>query len=123
MNFCLINLITKDDMKRGVAAGLIFGILSLPLPLCMAGEITPEHATRLVRLVRQDCGSCHGLRLTGGLGPALLPGALQGKPKEYLTATILSGRMGTPMPPWRGLLTEQEAQWIVERLLTEFPKE
>jgi cytochrome c55X len=23
----------------------------------------------LIRMVRQDCGSCHGLHLTGGLGP------------------------------------------------------
>lgn len=108
-------------MTRGLALGLLFGVLSLPF--CKAGEIAPEQASRLVRLVRQDCGSCHGLRLTGGLGPSLLPAALQGKPTESLVATILSGRNGTPMPPWRGLLTEQEAQWIVEHLQTEFPKE
>jgi cytochrome c55X len=111
----------EEILKRSVALGLIFGVLSLQL--CRADEITPEHAKRLVRLVRQDCGSCHGLRLTGGLGPSLLPGALEGKPPEYLAATILGGRNGTPMPPWRGLLTEQEVQWIVERLQTEFPKE
>ena len=108
-------------VKRGLVLGLMVAVLSLQP--CWAGDITPEHATRLVRLVRQDCGSCHGLRLTGGLGPSLLPGALEGKPTEYLVATILSGRNGTPMPPWRGLLTEQEALWIVERLQTEFPKE
>jgi cytochrome c55X len=121
MDFCLINLSLKGDMKRGLALGLILGISSLSA--YGAGEIMPEHAKRLVRLVRQDCGSCHGLRLTGGLGPSLLPGALEGKPTEYLVATILGGRNGTPMPPWRGLLTEQEALWIVEHLQTEFPKD
>jgi len=30
--------------------------------------------------------------------------------------TVLYGRPGTPMPPWRGLLTEQEARWLVEAL-------
>jgi cytochrome c55X len=116
-----IKLKMKDEMKRGLALGLITGALAVQSSF--AGDITPEHASRLVRLVRQDCGSCHGLRLSGGLGPSLLPGALEGKPAEYLVATILSGRNGTPMPPWRGLLTEQEAQWIVQRLQTEFPKE
>ena len=56
-------------------------------------------------------------------GPSLLPAALADKPATSLVATIPGGRKGTPMPPWRGLLTEQEAQWIVERLQTEFPKE
>ena len=30
-------------------------------------------------MVRQDCGSCHGLRLTGGPGPALTREALADK--------------------------------------------
>ena len=110
-------------MKRGFALGLGLCWSVFSLSLCNAGEITPDHASRLVRLVRQDCGSCHGLRLTGGLGSSLLPEALEGKPASSLVATILDGRKGTPMPPWRGLLTEQEAQWIVERLQTEFPNE
>ena len=77
----------------------------------------------LVRMVRQDCGSCHGMRLTGGLGPALTPQALQEKPVESLAATIYSGRPGTPMPPWRAMLSFEEAQWIVEQLLSGFPEE
>ena len=108
-------------MIRPLAWGLCCSFLAV-LP-CPAADISPEHAARLVRLVRQDCGSCHGLQLTGGLGPALLPAALADKPATSLVATILGGRKGTAMPPWRGLLTEQEALWIVERLQTEFPNE
>lgn len=77
----------------------------------------------LVRLVRQDCGSCHGLRLSGGLGPALLPDALGDKPADSLVATILRGRPGTPMPPWHGMINEEEAQWIVRALQQGFPEE
>lgn len=77
----------------------------------------------LVRMVRQDCGSCHGMRLTGGLGPALTPQALHEKPVESLAATIYGGRPGTPMPPWRAMLSYEEAQWIVEQLLSGFPEE
>lgn len=78
----------------------------------------------LVRMVRQDCGSCHGMRLTGGLGPALTPEALADKPAASLAATIFHGRPGTPMPGWRPMLVDEaEAQWIAEQLRRGFPEE
>jgi len=78
---------------------------------------------QLVRMVRQDCGSCHGMTLAGGLGPALTREALADKPVESLAATIYHGRPGTPMPRWRSMLSADEARWIAERLLAGFPKE
>ena len=89
-----------------------------------AAADTPPSAERqrvLVRMVRQDCGSCHGMRLTGGLGPALTREALVDKPAAFLAATIFHGRPGTPMPPWRAMLTESEAQWIAQQLLAGLP--
>ena len=83
-----------------------------------AEAVITERQTELRNLIHQDCGSCHGMRLTGGLGPALTPQALQGKNHEFLYATISEGRHGTPMPPWRVLLTEQEINWIVDYLKT-----
>jgi len=77
----------------------------------------------LIRLVRQDCGSCHGLTLQGGLGPPLLPEALAGKPMTALKATILHGRAGTAMPAWRQFLDEADAEWIVTNLQKGFPDE
>jgi cytochrome c55X len=76
----------------------------------------------LVRLVRQDCGSCHGMTLQGGLGSALLPDNLRDKAPESLVATIMGGRPGTPMPPWKQFVVESEAVWIVEQLMTKFPE-
>lgn len=76
----------------------------------------PPRQRELVRLLHRDCGACHGLRLTGGLGPPLTRGALRDKPDETLTATIMFGRAGTPMPPWRPFMTEAEAEWLVTRL-------
>ena len=70
----------------------------------------------LRNLLHQDCGSCHGMRLTGGLGPALTPEALHGKPRELLIATVSEGRPGTPMPPWKPLLSEVEIAWLVDTL-------
>ena len=85
----------------------------------------PEAARRgeLITLVRQDCGSCHGLTLKGGLGPALLPETLKDKPLDSLTATILQGRPGTAMPPWQRFVNEAEAEWIVLNLQKGFPSE
>ena len=76
----------------------------------------PERQRELLTLLRQDCGSCHGMRLTGGLGPALTPEALGAKPAPSLAATILSGRPGTAMPPWRRFVSEDEAAWLVARM-------
>ena len=83
-----------------------------------AEAVTAERQTELRNLVHQDCGSCHGMRLTGGLGPAITSRALQDKNHEFLFATISEGRHGTPMPPWRTLLTRQEIDWIVDYLKT-----
>jgi cytochrome c55X len=82
----------------------------------------PARRAELVELVRQDCGACHGMTLKGGLGPSLEPAAVSDKDSEQLGYIILHGRRGTPMPPWRGLLTETEARWIVETLKRGLPK-
>jgi cytochrome c55X len=83
----------------------------------------PERSRELIRMVRQDCGSCHGLTLRGGLGPALLPDTLRDKPAASLKYTILLGRPGTAMPPWQPFMSEAEADWIVAQLLRGFPEE
>jgi cytochrome c55X len=84
----------------------------------------PEGARRaaLIDMVRQDCGSCHGLTLKGGLGPSLLPGALAERDVTLLETVILNGRPGTPMPPWRPFLSDAEARWIAEQLKKGWPE-
>lgn len=83
---------------------------------------SPDRQQALIHVVRQDCGSCHGMRLKGGLGPALTPAALAERPMSALVATILQGRTGTPMPGWQGMLNEQDARWIAQQLLRGFPE-
>jgi len=90
-----------------------------------AGPTAEPDAVRqkeLVWLVRQDCGSCHGMTLQGGLGPALLPADLRDKSAEGLAATIYQGRPGTAMPPWKQFMSEAEADWIVQKLMSGFPQ-
>lgn len=79
-------------------------------------DISTTRQTELMYLLKQDCGSCHGMTLKGGLGPALLPKTLNGKPRELLVTTILEGRTGTAMPPWKAMLTHDEAEWISVQL-------
>ena len=106
-------------MRATIAAAVIAALTGQ----AAAQSPAPARERELVRLVRQDCGSCHGLLLKGGLGPSLLPQALREKPADSLRATILFGRPGTAMPPWQGILSEADADWILAHLLTGFPRE
>ncbi len=82
-----------------------------------ADEPSQERQQELRNKLEHDCGSCHGLTLKGGLGPTLLPEALANKTDDFLVQTILKGRAGTAMPPWEAFITEQEALWLVQKLL------
>ena len=105
----------------GIPALLGAALLALPAMAGsggeITGEITPGRAVELERLVRQDCGSCHGMTLKGGLGPDIRASALAGQDREGLAGIILDGVPGTPMPPWRPLLSEEDARWIAQYLL------
>jgi len=91
-------------------------------PSVLAAEPQGARRAALIDMVRQDCGSCHGLTLKGGLGPSLLPEALAGRDVTLLESVILNGRPGTPMPPWRPFLSEAEARWIAEQLKEGWPE-
>ncbi|MCG6903233.1 MAG: cytochrome c [Rhodobacter sp.] len=93
----------------------LLAILALTGTAC-AGDAAPD-ARLLTRLVHQDCGSCHGMTLKGGLGPDIRADKISHYTPERLKAVILDGMPGTPMPPWRPLLTDAEADWIVRYLL------
>jgi cytochrome c55X len=100
-------------MKR---VALTAASLAMLVHAAWAEEIAAPRQAELMNLLKQDCGSCHGLTLKGGLGPALTPDRLTGKPVAFLAATILYGRSGTPMPPWRPFLTDGEATWLAQRI-------
>jgi cytochrome c55X len=109
-------------------------LLALLAPLAAAAQAvalaaaatsvpTIERQQALVRMVRQDCGSCHGMRLTGGLGPPLTALALADRPLEAIVSTVLHGRPGTPMPAWKSMLGTADALWIAQQLQAGFPAE
>ena len=102
-------------MRDALAIALL--ILATPA----LADPAPARQAELEHLVIQDCGSCHGLRMTGGLGRDITPAALAGRDPADLAAIILDGMPGTAMPGWRPLLTEDEARWIADYLLENEP--
>ena len=95
---------------------LASGLSLLLLGSAASAETTDARRAELHNLLVQDCGSCHGLTMRGGLGPALLPDNLVGKPRDMLVNTVMNGRPGTAMPPWDALLSREEAAWMIDRL-------
>lgn len=114
-----------NKRKAGACLALLSSAI-VGLAACgMPAAAAPPDARRqgeLTRLVRQDCGSCHGLTLKGGLGKSLLPDDLQPLSTEQIADVILEGMAGTPMPPWKGLVQRDEALWIAARLKEGFPQ-
>ena len=93
----------------------VIALLLLAGP-ALAQDFTAAETARLGHLVEQDCGSCHGLKLTGGLGRPLTAEALAQAEPEGLALIILDGIPGTAMPPWRPILSEEDALWIATYL-------
>ena len=88
--------------------------------MCLSGlalaELDSSRQNELAHLLKQDCGSCHGMTLKGGLGPALLPEQMKNKPTDYLVTTILEGHPNTAMPGWKTMLSEDDALWLAKQL-------
>jgi cytochrome c55X len=100
----------------GGALALLLPALGSSPAAANAGELSTARKGELRHLLLQDCGSCHGMTLKGGLGPSLLPERLNLLPPEFLIETVLEGRQGTAMPPWKTMLNREEVRWMVEQL-------
>lgn len=69
-----------------------------------------------------SCAGCHGADRAGGIGPALLPGALTQNDAFYFD-TIKNGRPGTIMPPWGNLGLSDQEIWLLLGLLRSEPED
>ena len=102
------------------AEGCSVAVLGLALSCVPAAAVAggPDAGRQqaLEHLLAHDCGSCHGMRLTGGLGPPLTREVMATRPLESLERVIAGGIPGTPMPPWLGILDRDEIRWLAERL-------
>lgn len=96
----------------------LFSIFVFPAFNLAASELVDKRRQQeLAYLLKHDCGSCHGMKLKGGLGPPLLPEALAGKPPIYLKQVISKGMPGSAMPPWEKLLSEADIDYLVSLLI------
>ncbi len=93
--------------------GLFLLLLGQPV---FAGELPQQRQNELRDLLLQDCGSCHGMTLKGGLGPALTPDVIATRSRDMVRTTIEQGRSGTPMPPWKNILDNDDINWLVDTL-------
>ena len=93
----------------------------LILAVVAAPHAMADETTQLERMVVQDCGSCHGLTMRGGLGKPLTSQTLATVDETPIASIILDGIPGPAMPPWRPLLTEQQAMWMAQYLKSRTP--
>ena len=103
----------RSPLRRLADALAILCLTAMP---AVAEDPSAARQAELRNLVIQDCGSCHGLTLKGGLGSPLRPGDLEYLETQALAMIVLDGIPGTPMPPWRGLLSVGDAHWIARAL-------
>jgi cytochrome c55X len=115
-------------MKRrwlAIALGGLIGVAGVavlaPTVPARASDVSPERQGELLDMVGSVCANCHGPTLAGAVGPPLTPNALAGKDPGMLADTIVNGRPGTPMPPFSGLVDDDEARWLVEQLMEGLP--
>lgn len=108
-----------------IASARYLPLLGLVLLLPQAASAADVHAAihaasvdpeRLETLLYQDCGSCHGMTLRGGLGPALPRDRMRTFDRDALAHIILHGIPGSAMPGWAALLSEAEARWLADHL-------
>ena len=103
---------------RSAPSRLAAAVAALLLAATAALAAAPDKARQdaLIYRLRQDCGSCHGYTLKGGLGPPLIPAALRGKDNDALAEVIIHGLPDTPMPPWAFEISKDEATWLVRQM-------
>lgn len=102
--------------RNRLGSVLLGTLLGLTACGAAASDTGSRSDAELANLVLQDCGSCHGMTLRGGLGPALRPTDLEHRSTEAIAAIIREGIADTAMPPWKPLLTPEEIAWISRQL-------
>lgn len=116
--------LSRSPRLGAALSGILAALISVGAAVAETGLPQPndDRKQALIHLVRQDCGSCHGMTLKGGLGGPLLPETLAGHDNDFLATVILMGIPGKPMPGWEGHLSHAEAIWIADQLKKGFPK-
>jgi ABC-type amino acid transport substrate-binding protein len=110
------------DLKEAVDEGLqrlgqrhvvtdILRRYGVPISIQASGDQVAQAETNVgVRVYSRSCAECHGLNAQGGaLAPSLT--AFKGTDDDFVR-TVLNGRPGTGMPPFKGLVSEEDIRQI-----------
>ncbi len=101
----------------------------VPVPAEFAGQVNPleaEAATEGAKVFKNNCEACHGPQ---GHGDGAAGEALDPQPKDladlqatagddYLYWRINSGKEGTAMVAWKGVLTDEQIWQVVAFIRT-----
>lgn len=95
-------------------------ILSLTVATLVATSaslMASESKLDVNKFYELECQGCHGPNHEGGVGSSLDPKVI-GKKNDYLLADIiLNGKAGTAMPAFKGKMTKDDADKMVQSLL------
>lgn len=68
------------------------------------------------QVFERECQGCHGPNHEGGVGSDLRPGVIEKVNSYMLAETILNGRAGTAMPPFKEKFSQADADKMVDYL-------
>lgn len=108
-------MLSKTSIMITAMVGLLVGFSSFSAQQALAGggdRLTSQQKDEVQRLLIHECGSCHGGRLTGGLGPSLINPDLAEAPEDFIRDTIEHGRPSAAMPPWKAILSPAEINYM-----------
>lgn len=114
MNNASIKINSKILFKFIFAAIFLFSST-----LSFAQTASPRNAAKLFKT---HCAECHSEYRLGGIGPALLPENLKYLRKPAAIKVIQNGRTKTPMPAFKGKLSDKEIQSLVAFIYTPLAK-
>src|SRR5688572_16198651 len=84
----------------------------LSLPLAMSGQRV--RTGQIARTYAENCASCHGANLQGGLAPSMLDDVwTHGGDDESLARSIREGMPEKGMPGWKQKLSDNEVRAMV----------
>jgi ABC-type amino acid transport substrate-binding protein len=106
-------ILQKLSQRQAVAN--ILQRYGIPLPSRQSATDQPiktasEQSIRGESLYRQTCSECHGLNAKGSTVAPNLTTYKQSD--DAFVKAVLNGRPATPMPPFKGILTEADARQI-----------
>ena len=101
----------RQSSGRALSGVLVACVAGVSALIAQSGQRPPDPAAETYRNI---CAGCHGTTLSGGRAPTLLDDTWRfGGDDASVTQSILDGRPGTEMAPFRGALTDADVKSLI----------